>query len=42
MDRRIPGLTEPVGHSRDGSRSEVFPAFQALLAGRILRDGPRT
>jgi DDE superfamily endonuclease len=42
MDQLIPGLTELVGHFRDCFRSEVFQTFQALLAGWILCNGPRT
>ena len=42
MDQLIPGLAGLVEHFRGCFRAEVFQTFQALLAGWILCNGPRT
>jgi DDE superfamily endonuclease len=42
MDQLIPSLAALVGPFRDGFHPQVFPTFQALLAGWIVCVGPRT
>ena len=42
MDQLIPGLATLVEAFGDCSHSQVFRTFQALVAGWIVRTGPRT